>query len=199
MNFAQAKLIYVLLCAGLALIILSPTLFGVVSFPEDEKFSELYVLDSNHMLESIPTNVLADFPYTIYLGVGNHMGNVESYLVYVKLRNQTEASPDSKNGLPSPLPPIFEYRAILGDGETWEKELTFSLEDVFSYGDEIEVSALTMNSCSMEVAKVSVFDDVRKGFFYQLFFELWIYNSATLSFDFHNRSVGLSIMVTPSK
>jgi hypothetical protein len=176
---------------------LSPTLFSVVSFPSGERFSELYILGSDHMLENIPFNITANSFYTVYLGIGNHMGEAESYLVYVKLRNQTEPLPDSTAGLSSSLVPIFEYRLILNDDEIWEKEVSFSFDATSFDGNESsKVSALFINEYSVSVDKVALWNKEKNGFFYQLFFELWIYNSKTSLFEFHNRSVGFMLNLT---
>jgi hypothetical protein len=196
MNLADLKLIYVFSCVILGLIILSPTLFAVVSFPSGERFSELYILGSDHMLENIPFNITANSFYTVYLGIGNHMGEAESYLVYVKLRNQTEPLPDSTAGVPSSLVPIFEYRMILNDDEIWEKEVSFSFDVTSFDGNESKVSALFINEHSVSVDKVALWNKEKNGFFYQLFFELWIYNSKTSVFEFHNRSVGFMLNLT---
>jgi Protein of unknown function (DUF1616) len=196
MNLADIKLIYVFSCIMLGLIILSPTLFAIVSFPRDEQFSELYILGSDHMLDDIPSNIAENSLHTVYISVGNHMGYLESYLVYVKLRNQTEPLPDSIMGNPSSLTPVFEYRTILSDNEVWEKEVPFSFDDISFNGNESRVTGFSINGHFVNVDKVSVWDEEKNMFFYQLFFELWIYNSKTSAFEFHNRSVGFMLNLT---
>jgi Protein of unknown function (DUF1616) len=195
-NLADVKLLYVFSCVMLGLIILSPTLFATVSFPDGEPFSELYILGSNRILENIPSNVVANSLYTVYLGVGNHLGESASYLVYVKIRNQTEPLPDSIVGEPSSLAPVFEYRMILADGEVLEKDVIFSIENVMFDGNESRISDLSINGHPASVDKVAVLDEQKNGFFYQLFFELWIYNVTTSGFEFHNRSVGFMLNLT---
>lgn len=198
MNFADVKLIYVFVCVVLGMIILSPTLLSVVSFPEGEQFSELYILDSNRKLENMPFNISANAPYTIHLGVGNEMGALESYLVYVKLRNQTDSLPDCATGSPSSLAPIYEYRLFLGDDEVWEREITFSFENVVIEGKINRISGFSINGDLVDVEKVTVWDSEKDGFLYQLVFELWIYNETTSVFEFHNRYVGLKLNMTGS-
>jgi hypothetical protein len=177
-------------------VILSPTLFSVFSFPEGEPFSELYVLNSSRMAESYPFNVTADSVYNVVLGVGNHEAELSSYLVYVKLRNQTEPLPDTTAGTPSTLAPIFEYRLILDDGGVWESEVSFSFNDVSFVGKESRIHSVLVDGHSVSVDKVGVWDGEKHTFFYQLFFELWIYNASTSVFEFHNRSVGFTLNMT---
>jgi uncharacterized membrane protein len=88
MNFEDFKLFYAISCLGLGLIILSPTLALVIRLPSGESFSELWILGSGHLAEDYPFNVLEGQAYKVYLGIGNHMGDLEYYSVYVKLRNR---------------------------------------------------------------------------------------------------------------
>ena len=191
MNFENVKLSYVFSCVVLCLVILSPTLLTFVSFPEGEKFSELWILGPNRMVEGYSFNVSAGELYKVYLGVGNHMGDLEYYTIYVKLRNQTEPLPNSTAGLPSVVEPVFEYRVFLRNNETWEKELSFSFEDVSFDGNVSRILGLSFDGRFVSVDKVAVWDAENSGFFYQLFFELWICDAAVSGFRFHNNAVWL--------
>lgn len=196
MNFGDVKLFYAISCVVLGLLILLPTLLEVVSFPEGEKFSELWILGPNRMAEGYPFNVTVGESYKIYLGVGNHMGSLVYYKVYVKIRNQSEPLPNSTLGVPSPLTPVYEYNVFLSDNATWEKPFSFSLETVSFDGNLSSVKALSIDGHFVGVEKTAVWDDERSGFFYQLFFELWLYNATISDFTFHNRSVGLWLNLT---
>ena len=195
-NFENVKWLYVFSCVALGLVILSPTFAMVVTFPEGEKFSEMYVLGPGRLTEDYPFNVVGGGVYRVYLGVGNHMGDLEYYRVYVKLRNQTEAPPDTFNGTASPLEPIFEYRVFLRDAETWEKELAFSFEGVSFEGNFCRVSRLGIDGYVLGVDKVAVWDEENNGFYLQLFFELWVYNATAAGPQFHNRFVGIWLNMT---
>ncbi|MEM2147846.1 MAG: DUF1616 domain-containing protein [Candidatus Bathyarchaeia archaeon] len=191
MNFADVKLAYVFSCIALSLIILSPTLAHVVSWPEGEKFSELWILGPNRMAEGYPFNVSAGMLYRIYLGVGNHLGKSAYYKVYVKLRNQSEPLPNSTAGVPSPLEPIYEFHVFLADNSTWEREISFSFEQVSFNGNVCRIGGLMFDGHYAAVDKGAVWDAERNGFFIQLFFELWLYNADISDFEFHNRYVNL--------
>jgi hypothetical protein len=119
------------------------------------------------------------------------MGDLGYYRVDVKFRNQSEPLPDSTVGLPSPLEPIFEYNVFLRNDETWEREFAFSFEGVSFEGNVSRVSKVLVDGYAVDVDKIAVWDDASKGFYYQLFFELWIYNATVSGFQFHNRWVGL--------
>jgi hypothetical protein len=191
LNFGNAKLVYVFSCVVLSLIILSPTIVEVVPFPAGEQFSELWVLGSGHMLESYPFNVLSGVSYMVYLGVGNQMGDLNYYRVYVKFRNESEPSPNSTAGVPSPLEPIFEYNVFLRNNATWEKELTFSFDGVSFEGGSSWVSEVLVDDYAVNVDKIAAWNETNNAYYYQLFFELWVYNTTVSGFQFHNRWVGL--------
>jgi hypothetical protein len=196
MNLSDYRLLYVLACIGLALIIVSPTLAMFVTLPRSEAFSELWILGPGHMAEGYPFNVGANETYKIYLGVGNHMGGSEYYVVYVKLRNQTESLPDNLNSTPSSLPPLFEYRFFVRDQETGERQVLFSFGDVSFDGNTSRVQTLTLNGLSVDVNECAAWDQANSDCYYQLFFELWLYNAALSGFQYHNRFVGIWLNMT---
>jgi uncharacterized membrane protein len=187
--FASAGLIGILLFA-------SPTLSLVLHLPGGERFSELWILGPGRMAEDYPFNVKADENYMIYVGVGNHMGSSAYYVVHVKFRNQSEPLPNATAGTPSPLQTLYEYRVIVQDGGTWEAPLTFSFSNVSFFEDKSLVKYLTINGISYSIDKSALWDSENKGYFYQLFIELWIYNAEFRDFEFHNRFVGLWLNMT---
>jgi hypothetical protein len=187
--FATLGLVGILLFA-------SPTLGLVLHLPGGEKFSELWVLGPRHMAEGYPFNVKANDSYTVYVGVGNHMGSSSYYVVYVKFRNQSEPLPNATAGTPSPLPPLYEYRIFLQDGKTWDAPLIFSFSNVSFSENRSFVGSLMMNGVIFNVDKSASWDVEDKGYYYQIFVELWIYSVESKGFEFHNRFVGLWLNMT---
>lgn len=177
-------------CILLCIIFLSPTLAIIVAFPEGEQFSELWILGPTHMMEGYPYNVSPGVNYHVSLGVSNHMGVFEYYLIRVNLRNQSELMQNNLAGISSGLPTVYEYRLFLPNNSTWETEFSFSLEDVSFEGNASRISTIIINGNPVNVGKNTIQDEEDGGFYYELFFELWIYNSTISVFQFHNRSVG---------
>ncbi|MEM3551393.1 MAG: DUF1616 domain-containing protein, partial [Candidatus Bathyarchaeia archaeon] len=177
---------------------LSPTLAMIINLPGGERFTELWILGPEHMAENYPFNIVSGQVCNISLGIANHMGCLEYYVVYVKLRNQSEPLPNSTLGTPSSLDPLFEYRVFLRNGEIWEKNpLLFSFE--FSFSDGLcNVSRLILDGYPLNVNKTVFWDAENKGYYLMLFFELWIYNSGDSSFQYHNRFVSLWLNLTSS-
>jgi len=179
-----------------ALLVASPALFFVFPSRAGERFSELYVLGSGRMAEGYPFNVKANETCKIFLGVCNHMGSSAYYAVYLKFRNQVEPLPNSTAGTSSPLPSLYEYRVLLSDGGTWEAPLNFSLVGVSFSGNSCFVESLRINGVVSHVGKAGLWDSENGGFFFQLFFELWIYDPVSGGFLFHDRFVGIWLNVT---
>lgn len=187
--FVSLSLIGVLLSA-------SPTLSLVLHLPRGERFSELWILGPGHMAEDYPFSVKEGEEYLVYVGVGNHMGSSAYYVVYVKFRNQFEPLPNVTAGTPSSLPPLYEYRVFLEEGESWEAPLTFSFSGVSFFENQSLVEDFVVNGVSFEVNKVALWSDKDNAFFYQVFLELWIYDSESDGFEYHNRFVGFWLNMT---
>jgi hypothetical protein len=188
-----------LLAASLIALLLAalPAVSVLVSFPKvGEMFSELWLLGPNHMAEDYPFNVKVGESYTVYLGVGNHMGGSMYYAVYVKFRNQTQALPNATASAPSSLPILYEIRAFIPDGGTWEKLVAFSVSEASQFETSSFVNRLVINDRGVWTNSSAVWDLERNGFYYQLFFELWIYDVVSQSLGFHNRFVGIWLNMT---
>ena len=198
MKLENYKVIFVAVGLVGVLIFASPALSLVLRLPGGERFSELWVLGPGHMAEDYPFNVKANEVYKVYLGIGNHMGGLEYYRVCVKFRNQTEPLPDALNGTPSVLDPLLEYRVFLRDNEVWEREVLFSFEGISFEGNFCRVSSLVVDGCVLNVDKSAVWDEENSGFYFQLFFELWIYNGTVSDFQYHNRFVWIWLNMTVS-
>ena len=196
MNLEDYRTLFTAASFVLILVAASPILSIMVQLPSGETFSELWVLGPNHMAEDYPFDVAIGEEKQIFVGVGNHMGCSAYYVVYVKLRNQTQALPNSTISMPSPLVPLHEFRTVIADGDTWEEFVVFSFLEASRFGDLFVVKKISINDVVFTVDHPSAWDSENMGFFYQLFFELWIYDDVSLSFRYHNRFVGLWLNMT---
>jgi len=189
MRLDDYKVIFVAVGLVGILLLASPALALVLHLPSGEKFSELYILDPEHMAEDYPFNVSAGGEYLVYLGVGNHLGNAAYYEVLVKLRNSSDALPNDTSGVASDLPVLYHYEAFLADGQTWEGALNFSFSNV-GFGENMSsVGMMRFNDTWVEVNKNAAWDSENSGYFYQLVSELWLYDTTSDSFSFHDRFV----------
>jgi len=196
-NLEEYRALFMVATLGLALIAAAPALSVVVPIRSgSERFSELWLLGPTHMAEGYPFNVGVGEDYSVFVGVGNHMGCSEYYLVYVKFRNRTQSLPE--NSIPSPLNSTYEFQFLVADGETWESLLMFEILDASVHGDSMFVGNVSINGVAFPVNSFSMWDSEHSGFYYQLFFELWLYDMASQGFQYHDRFVGIWLNVTAS-
>jgi len=188
--FAVGSLILMLVGA-------SPILSVVIPVSQSgERFSELWVLGPTHVAENYPFNVSIGEEQRVFVGVGNHMGRSAYYLVYVKFRNQTQEGPDSASFSQSPLAPLYEFRFVIADGEKWEQHVFFSIIKASNNESLSNISELLIDNSAFEVNYLATWDSVNRGFYYQLFFELWMYDESVSNFQYQNHFVGLWLNIT---
>lgn len=196
MKLSDYKIVFAAVGLIGILILTSPTLSLILPLPGGEKFSELGVLGPGHMLEDYPFNVTAGMNYLVYVGVDNNLGSPAYYVVYVKFRNETEPFINSTSGTPSALAPLYEYRVFLQDNCSSEFPLTFSFSDISFSKNQSTVESITINGVRSSVDKSVPWDQTNHGYYYQLFAELWIYNTTSNEFSYHDRFVSLWLNMT---
>jgi hypothetical protein len=200
-NLEKYRVPFLTVVAIVALLVASPALSRVLVYPRTEFFTELWLLGSSHMAQNYPYNIMRNQNYSVYLGIGNHLGYTSYYLIEVKFRNRTQSAPTSfgpiSNRTPSSLPSLFNITAFVSDQSTWELRLTFSIN--YSYNrsvSRVEFRSLTLNNVVLDLTNyLASWDSVNRGFFGNLFFELWLYN-ATSGFQYHQRFVTLRLNMT---
>jgi len=197
-NLEEYRTLFIVVTLVLALVAVSPVLGVVVPQGGSERFSEFWLLGQGHIAEGYPFHVGVDEEYRVFVGVGNHMGGSEYYMVNVKFRNGTQSLPDIDGSEPSSLSPLYEYRFFVGDGEVWESPVTFGFEGVVVEGDVLVVGDVIVNGVSFPVDASTSWDSEKGGCFFQLFFELWRYDVVSRAFRFHDRFVGLWLNMTVS-
>jgi len=182
MNLEAYHALFIVATLGLALIVASPALAVLVPLQiGSEKFSEFWLLGPDHVAEGYPSNVQVDEDYKVFVGVGNHMGGSEYYMVRVKFHNISQDSSLS----------LYDYRFFVSDDNILEFPLSFGFEDVDVEGNDLVLGAVTFEGVSFPV-DISVVEDVGgAGFVFQYFFELWRYDLVSKTFRFDDLSVGI--------
>jgi hypothetical protein len=192
------RTLFLVATLGCALVAASPVLGLALPEIGSERFSEMWLLGSNHMIDGYPSDVSEGEFYSVFLGVENHMGGSEYYRVFVKLGNSSEFLPSLDGGVPSSLPEICEYRFFVGDGKIWETNVTFGFEGLVVEDDDVlSVGELVVDDMSFPVDVSSVWDDENEEYSLVLFFELWRYESEYGVFRFDERFVGLQLSIMP--
>jgi uncharacterized membrane protein len=197
MDLEEYRTLFMVATLVLALVAASPALSVVLPFQGgSERFSKLWLLGPDHVVEDYPFNVTVGETYSVFVGVGNHMGCSEYYVVYVKFRNSTQPLPDADGYMPSSLPPLYEFRFLVADGEAWESPVTFAFQDVSFQDDSVFVGGVSINGVAFPVDASVVWSSENIGFYFQLFFELWRYDKTLQSFRFYDRFVGIWMNMT---
>jgi hypothetical protein len=200
MSLQEYHVLFVGVTGILALIVASPALSRVLVYPRTEFFTELWILGPNRMAEDYPFNISRNDDYNVFLGIGNRLGYCAYYLVEVKFSNLTQSMPDSFNRTPSSLPSLFNITAFVADEQVWELPLTFSFD--YGYNEtllQIQFYRLTLNDVVLDMKNHTVtWDSEKKGFFGNLYFELWIYDDVIDTFRYHERFVNLRLNMTSS-
>lgn len=188
MNLQNYRAIFMTVTGILALLVASPALSRLLVLPRTEFFTELSILGPSHTAENYPYNISRNHHYSIFLEIGDHLGYCAYYLVEVKFRNLTQSA---ANINPSSLKSLYNITAFVADEGALELPITFS----FDYGynatfRRIDLYNLALNDVVLDMRGYTVaWDSVGRGFFGNLLFGLWLYNTSSQSFQFHNRSV----------
>jgi hypothetical protein len=148
------------------------------------------------MMENYPFNIAVCQNYSIFVGVGNHLGSPAYYVLYMKFSNETDLLPNDTLGTPSPLQPLYEYRFSIQDRMNWESLLTFSVSNGSISGNNSQINTLQINGVIFNVDKHTQWDSNSSTFKYHLFFELWLYNSSSNAVLYNDRFVDLQLNLT---
>jgi len=192
MNLDQYRAAFLTITLVLALIAAAPIMNVTVSLPSPaEAFSELWVLGSNHTIAEYPLQMKVGSVGRLVLGIRNNMNYPVYYLLKAKFRNETQPFPDAIKGEPSPLPSLYEFRFFLENGKTWETWFNFSIRDASFSQESCLVKSIVVNGTPISMNVTSLLSPVKNGFYYQFFFELWLYDSKTQSLRYHERFVSI--------
>ena len=188
----NSKTIILIVTVVLALFAASPAIQQVALSPQPASATEISLLGSYHN-STYPFNVTAGQNYLLYLDVTDHSGPCSYYTLEVKFRNATQPAPDSFAKTSSALPSLVDMPFCLDSNQAFELPITISL----SYTDSnvpntLEMQSLVVNGFSIVVAQTTLSWDAKNGGYYgNLFFELWIFNGTTNSFQYDQRYVSL--------
>jgi len=105
--------------AVIAAIVIVASIFAIVQLINSgrvvEPFSELGILGPNMKIGDYPKEVIAGFPFKLYLYLGNHEGKSVYYRILIKLGNKTSIINETT---PLNSTPIMEVRRILTHNST---------------------------------------------------------------------------------
>jgi uncharacterized membrane protein len=162
-------------------------------------FSEIWLLGPAHQVDNYPfLPVSVGQNYSAYVEVGNHLGSPANYSVLVKFRNQTQSFPTAST--PSSLPSLYSFSISVQDGGAGEAPLTFAISDATlnTTTNTTLVTKISINGVTREPDTIAKWDEERNGYYYQVIFELWIFNSTTSNYQYHDCFADLWLMLKTS-
>jgi hypothetical protein len=112
----------------------------------------------------------------------------------MKFRNQTQSAPDSFKHTNSDLPSMGSLSFFVADKGTLELPIDLSFQyNLLPYTtNRVNVRSISLNGEVLNVNSTTIaWNPEKKGFYGNLFFELWIYNGTTNAFQYHQRYVSL--------
>jgi uncharacterized membrane protein len=188
----QYKAILLSVTAVLALLVASPALEQIVEIPQTYFITELSILGQYHNA-TYPSNITVGENYRLYIDVTNRLGASAYYTLEIKFRSQTQSAPDSFAHTASNLQSIVSIPFFVADKATYEIPLDVSFQYAVNSPDQLVVQTITVNGVPLTVNTVINRDAERRGFYGNLFFELWLYNGTTQAFEYHQRYVSLGL------
>ena len=192
MGLQQYKMLLLVVTIVSALFVASPALQQLLLvYPQTEHLTEFSLLGPYHNA-TYPYNVTVGKNYRLYLDVGNRLGSCAYYLIQVKFRNQTQSAPDSFNHTSSNQPSLGNISFFVADKETLELPIDISFQ--YKLGEnktELDMQNIILNGAVLKANTPIAWDSQRKGFYGNLFFELWIFNDTLNVFQYHQRYVSL--------
>ena len=187
--FTISSLILILVASIPAISLIIPTSIG------SEKFSEVWILGAERTAKDYPFNITNNDDNLVHVNIRNKMGHSNYYILYVKLRNATDPLPDRNRANPSSVPSLYEYRSFLKNEEIVEIPITFSFSDVSYSEEKCQVDRLIINGHIFDVSKSAMWNETKKGYYFQLLFELWIFEEQSSNFEYNNH-VGIWLNLT---
>ncbi len=195
-NFKEFKALYAIFCSVLLIIALSPAVFSLLSLPEGECFTELWLLEKDHMAEDFPFILREGETHHVSVSISNHMRSSVYYALFFWLLNRSSAisGPNHYDGAFEST--VYEYRTILAHDETWEEHIEFSFSNVTVDEGSMHVGGISINGAIFPISRSTDWDPDGQGFYFQLLMDLWVLNTTSTEFVSHNRSVWIWLNIT---
>ena len=196
MKLSHFKISFIAILLIVTIIFASAAVGRIIVIPEAPQYSEIYILGPGGKAENLPFNISEGQQYSIYLGVGNHKNSAQTYLIDLKIRNQTQSLPVEATGVPSELPTAYQYNVFVEKGKGWQTQMHFSVSSFSSSSNESYLKSLTVDGSTANVNLAAAWDTQNKGYYYQVLFELWTLNPDTAVANYQNRYVYFWMNVT---
>jgi hypothetical protein len=207
----QNKALVFFAAAVIVLLAVSPLLGRVTVAPCTDYFTELYIYGGYHNA-TYPFAIGQDSQVQLYIEVANHQGESAQYMLQTKFRSHDQSGPGSFDKTSSSQPALESTTFSVLDGEVYELPMQVSFDyrvNKLSDQIDIELESATQSSEQLDMRTVTVngnthslqgttiaYDSAKFGFFGNIFFELYIYNTTVNSWQYDGRYVSLWLKMT---
>jgi Protein of unknown function (DUF1616) len=149
----------------------------------EEQFIELGLLGRNKMAEDFFQNsnstVTVNSQNDWYIFIHNHMENSQNILIKVKLLNSTMEIPDDQEHKPSPYASFAEFPISLSNNETLLFPFSWSITGLDYVGGSVVLRQMMINEATTNINVTT-----SSTSYFQMVFELWVYNNSSEEYDF---------------
>ena len=150
-----------------------------------DQYFAIYTLGAagtaEHYFPNERANIYPGVRLSWFVGVYNHMGDVELVRVVFRLLNASMAGPNQLNETPSERDPFYESSRLMLSNETWTLPIAWSISDATKSGSAITIRSIQMND---EILSQDVEVTAIGGYNFRMVIELWVFDETTGAFVF---------------
>lgn len=173
----------VIIGAVIAIVIIAVSLISTFWPRYEMQFIELGLLGKEKVAKDYFSNenstVSLGTQVNWYIYLHNHMEGPQNVIIKVKLINSTMQVSNDEEHIPSPSASFIELSTPLSDNETLLVPFSWSVTEVTSLSGLILLRQLIVNDQSVDVDISTISDS-----FFQMIFELWVYNQSSQEYEF---------------
>jgi len=194
LSFARYRFLVLVVAAAVALFVASPAVETFVVLPQTASYTGLGMLGPQRVAADYPSDIQTNQSCAIYMDVNNQLGHAAYYQLQVKLVNESQ--------LVNPLqvPALTSITFFVANNNSLEVPLIFSLTYTYLANQtppQVHVTQITTNDLTASADYFAQWDPQTQQAYTYLVFELWLYNDAVGSFQYHERFVDLRLTLTP--
>ncbi|MCL2432436.1 DUF1616 domain-containing protein [Candidatus Bathycorpusculum sp.] len=196
-SFERFKALFFVVPLILMLLVASPIMQRFLVYPQNDRFTEFWLLGTDQKAENYPYDIAKNTDYRIFLGLSNHLGSISYYRVQVKLFNQSlDDGPDTFKRTHSNLPTLYNFNVFVAADQNVHLPIIFSF-DYDLLDPELNFNSLTLCDDDVDIGDyISLPDSISWDYYACLVFELWLYNGSTGNFQYHERYLSLRLNMT---
>jgi len=196
LSIKRFKVLFFVVPLILMLLVASPVLQHFFVLPQNDRFTEFWILGPEQRAENYPHDIVKNAEYQVFLGIHNNLGSVGYYMVQVKLLDPSIAGPDTFKRTSSSMPALYNFNVFVAAEQNVQLPMDFSFD--YSLIDfECYFNSLILGDEKINLEGYSSMQDSISGEYYgYLVFELWLYEDSINQFLYHERYLSVRLNMT---